>query len=294
MAPYLGSDAAALDAGILPLPSFDESFPHFHEKPQNVSKALDPFTVNSTSGFLPNRLPIKDLPQSFKCLQELLEEVPVLKRDGTPGLLARYELGPLIDAGQVLPDLTDKIDALVVTGTNALDRHVIAALYRDYGFLASSYLLEPCWQTYNERQAAPEQDKDTPPDRGSAEYGLGRPVLPVCIARPLVKLAKILDMHPFISYTSYALYNYYLENEAEGHDDYSNILDPLSSEAGFILTHIHMVALTGPLLKGVIGALEGIDAVKSSKMNETQTKDIKTHLTNVLEVMVRIEDNMVS
>lgn len=67
---------------------------------------------------------------------------------------------------------------------------------------------------------------------------------------------------------SYALYNYYLEDPALGAATYSNLrlirafengLDPKSSEAGFILTHIHMVQETGPLISGAISLLKTIE-----------------------------------
>jgi indoleamine 2,3-dioxygenase len=44
-------------------------------------------------------------------------------------------------------------------------------------FVASSYLLEPCWKVYSNNA-----------DDG---YGLGREVLPKCIAGPLVKCAEM-------------------------------------------------------------------------------------------------------
>ena len=69
-----------------------------------MERSLDPMTVNANTGFLPSRLPIKDLPLKFAPLQKIVEEMPVLKLDGTPGLLATYELGPLIDAGEALVD----------------------------------------------------------------------------------------------------------------------------------------------------------------------------------------------
>lgn len=65
---------------------------------------------------------------------------------------------------------------------------------------------------------------------------------------------------------SYALFNYRLEDPALGLA-YSNLrlirafehgLDPTSSEAGFVLTHIAMVAHSGPLIAGTVAALEGV------------------------------------
>jgi indoleamine 2,3-dioxygenase len=68
---------------------------------------------------------------------------------------------------------------------------------------------------------------------------------------------------------SYALYNYYLEDDKLGTSVYSNLrlvrafehgLDPKSSEAGFILTHIHMVQETGPLISGAVSLLKTIES----------------------------------
>ena len=317
MVPYLGQDSpAGRDDNVFPIPSFTKAFPHFYEDPELLPNSIDPFTVNATTGFLPTKRPVRDLPDVFKPLQKIVADMPVLKLDGTPGMLATYELGPLIDSREALPDLTDEVDALTIPGTSKYDLHTITALFRDYSFLASSYLLEPCWRTWNYRQNRTMNGSDsksasttdngcphTPPS--SPEYGFGRPALPACIARPLVKLAEILAIPPFMSYAaSYALYNYYLQDESKGHEDYSNLrlirafehgLDPKSSEAGFILTHIHMVALTGPLLRGVIEVLDSIDVVRrSSSPTESteQTPRISNALHSVLSTMERIEANM--
>lgn len=71
---------------------------------------------------------------------------------------------------------------------SALTGHV--ALFRDYTFWASAYLLEPCHQHLL---------------RHGDSYGLGRELLPRNIAVPLCKLAARLGMRPFMEYaTSYA------------------------------------------------------------------------------------------
>jgi indoleamine 2,3-dioxygenase len=102
--------------------------------------------------------------------------MPIVKADGTAGLVAKFQLGPLIDSG-ALPDLTSHVDSLR-TDQGEVDLEVMTALFRDYSFLASAYLLEPCWESWS-------KDHD-------AGYGLGRPVLPACIASPLVKAADML------------------------------------------------------------------------------------------------------
>ena len=64
---------------------------------------------------------------------------------------------------------------------------LLAGLYRDYTFLASAYLLEPCYlhksQGMNgEKEGSGQQE---------GEYGLGRQRLPACIARPLARIAEL-------------------------------------------------------------------------------------------------------
>lgn len=105
---------------------------------------------------------------------------------------------------------------------------------------------------------------------------------------------------------SYALYNYYLVDPALGHEEYSNIrlvrafekgLDPKSSEAGFILTHIHMVALTGGLVTGVVDLLGEIEQAKLTHaagdvLSQAQLAQAKSALVQILQVMAAIEENM--
>ena len=151
-----------------------EQFPHVDADPTTLPSTLDPFTITTSTGFMPLRAPRVDLPSNFRALQKLVEDLPVVKADGAPGLLATYELGGAVEKG-ALPDLTDEIDKLVVEdGEHNLED--VTAAFREYAFLASAYLLEPCWERY---------------DQGLEGYGLGRQVLPRCIAGPLVKTAKL-------------------------------------------------------------------------------------------------------
>jgi indoleamine 2,3-dioxygenase len=62
--------------------------------------------------------------------------MPIKTADGSPGLLASCTLGPTVDTE--LPDLTEAIEKYKD------DLPLMNALYRDYSFLASAYLLEPC------------------------------------------------------------------------------------------------------------------------------------------------------
>ena len=119
--------------------------------------------------------PVVDLPQAWAPLVELVQDMPVVKEDGSPGLLASYQLGPKVDIAKALPDLTKEVDNLV-TEDGKPNMALITAVFREYSFLSSAYLLEPCW----ERQS-----------KELVGYGLGRQVLPKEIAGPLVKTAEM-------------------------------------------------------------------------------------------------------
>ena len=151
----------------------EKRFPYVYKDPSTLPHSLDPFTVTTTSGFLPYGTAPTTMPDAFQPLMDLLDRMPVLKLDGTPGLLATYELGPAV---LELPDLTDEIDNMV-TADGSPDLFTISALFRDYSFLASAYLLEPCWENWCKA-----------PDKG---YGLGRDFLPKAVARPMYKCAQL-------------------------------------------------------------------------------------------------------
>ena len=129
--------------------------------------SLPAFMVSTTRGFLPRGNPIVELPEDFAVLESLLQRMPIKKLDGSPGLLATYDLGDAVL--KELPDLSDAIEKY------RDDLIVMNALYRDYSFLASAYLFEPCHERFL---------RDEP-------YGLGRQKLPRSIALPIVKIAEM-------------------------------------------------------------------------------------------------------
>ena len=162
-------------------------FPYVYNDPSTLPHSLDPFTITTTSGFLPYGTAPTTMPDVFQPLMSLLDRMPVLKLDGSPGLLATYELGPAV---LELPDLTDEVDKMV-TADGSPDLFTISALFRDYSFLASAYLLEPCWENWCKA-----------PDNG---YGLGRDFLPKAVARPMYKCAQ-LYVHPSLPFRSLSFY----------------------------------------------------------------------------------------
>ena len=128
---------------------------------------LPAFMVSTSRGFLPRQDPVAKLPLEFEALESILAQMPIKTASGEPGLLAKGTLGDTVL--KELPDFSAAID---------LHRHdlpLMNALYRDYSFLASAYLLEPCHH---------ENIK-------SGNYGLGRDRLPSNIALPITKVAEM-------------------------------------------------------------------------------------------------------
>ncbi|EME80238.1 uncharacterized protein MYCFIDRAFT_56678 [Pseudocercospora fijiensis CIRAD86] len=253
-------------------------FQHIHADPATLPPSLDPFTITTQNGFLPLQTPKVELPSVFAPLQKLCDDMPIEKLDGTPGLLATYKLGPMIDEQKALPDLNHEIDNLIASDGKP-DLTAVSAAFRDYSFLASAYLLEPCWKQWNI----------------DGTYGTGRELLPKEIAGPLVKCAKLLDVPAFLAYAAgYALFNYRFSNSAIGASEYSNLrlirafekgLDPSSSEAGFILTHVDMVKHTGPLIQGAVQMLDAVAA-------DTGSSTVNDAFELLLNTMRVIEDSM--
>ncbi|KAL1958824.1 hypothetical protein VTO42DRAFT_3661 [Malbranchea cinnamomea] len=253
-----------------------EKFPHILGSPATLPHSLDPFTITGSTGFLPFDTPTADLPDVFAPLTSLIARMPVVREDGTPGLLATYEFGPAV---LQLPDLTAEIDRQV-TEDGKPDMFIISALFRDYSFIASAYLLEPCWENW----------KKNP----SGGYGLGRDFLPKAVAGPMYRCAQILDIPPFMSYAvAYSLFNYKLDNPSQGlaYDNLRLIRafekghDPKSSEAGFILTHVYMVKESGALVNGAVRILNAIEAGS----NRTEVNDA---YREILAAMTKIEECM--
>lgn len=220
-----------------PVPSFNVLA---DTRPEDTT--LPPFMASTSRGFLPRADPVVDLPEEFAVLSSILDRMPMVTLSGEPGLLAKGALGDTVKAE--LPDLSAAVEKY------SDNLCIQTALYRDYSFIASAYLLEPCHIAY----------------MAKSPYGLGRQTLPRSIALPLSVCARLAGFQPFMEYAgSYALYNYKLENPDVGMK-YTNLrlirafekgLDPTSSEAGFVLTHVEMVKNSGPLVEGCVRALDG-------------------------------------
>ncbi|KND91682.1 Indoleamine 2,3-dioxygenase 1 [Tolypocladium ophioglossoides CBS 100239] len=239
--------------------------------------SLPAFMVSTTRGFLPRMDPVVTLPKEFDALESILQRMPVKTASGEPGLLAHSKLGEEVDS--TFPDLTEAMDMYKD------NLPLMNALYRDYSFLASAYLLEPCHERFV---------------RGE-EYGLGRQVLPRNISHPIARCAEICGFQPFMEYAgSYALFNYRLENPAAGLE-YSNLrlirafehgLHPESSEAGFVLVHIDMVRNSGPLVAGTVQCLDVASKVTSPLGSVQERASFNEGLSAIVSAMKKINSVM--
>jgi len=147
---------------IDPLPSFEVLR---DTRPDDTT--LPAFMVSTTRGFLPRQEPIVALPKEFDILESLLTRMPIKTLEGTPGLLGTFTLGET-----VLKELPDLTYAIEIYKDNL---PLMNALYRDYSFLASAYLLEPCHERFVNGEG----------------YGLGRQTLPSVIALPISRCAEL-------------------------------------------------------------------------------------------------------
>jgi indoleamine 2,3-dioxygenase len=137
------------------------------DDPRAADTSLPAFMVSTSRGFLPRAEPVVGLPAAFDAVESLLSRMPVKTLSGAPGLLATGDFGDAVQ--RELADLTDDVERYKD------DLPLMNALYRDYSFMASAYLLEPCHQRFI---------------RGEG-YGLAREVLPVQLARPIKRCAEL-------------------------------------------------------------------------------------------------------
>ncbi|EGF81897.1 hypothetical protein BATDEDRAFT_10068 [Batrachochytrium dendrobatidis JAM81] len=232
-------------ASIAARRSFTQYLPSDHLKDPTCPQ----FMVGKENGFLPRQDPLVELPSEFKELESLLQRMPLTTAKGEVGLLAKGEFGKAVAAE--LPEYN--VDHIT-------DSQVLNALYRDYCFATSAYLLEPCDIYFREKK----------------DYGLGRDVLPRNIAVPLAKVSEKLGAKPFLEYTQgYGLYNFTRLDKTKP-IVYGNVrpiryFAGMPSETGFILVHVAMAANSSKQVTHVLGAL---DAVKA---NDRTQFDLELH-----------------
>jgi indoleamine 2,3-dioxygenase len=192
------------------------------------------FEVTIKNGFLPRRAPLPELPSKYRELENLLQRMPIQTKDGEKGLLATGDFGAALENELPLYDVSQETDI-----------HVLSALFRDYTFALSAYLLEPCDLNYKK----------------TFKYGRGREKVPKNLAIPITKVARSLSMRPFMEYaTCYALNNYKVKNNSlpltVDNMELVRSFSGMRSEFGFILTHIAMVRFSPNMVKYTLDVLD--------------------------------------
>ncbi|KAI8811729.1 hypothetical protein BJ742DRAFT_795266 [Cladochytrium replicatum] len=230
-----------------------------------VDETTPQFFVTPANGFLPRQDPLEKLPDSFAALESLLNRMPIDLPDGSHGLLATGKFGAAVEAELPLYEVD-----------HIMDTRLLTALFRDYTFAASAYLLEPCDLRF----------------RQTGEYGIGREVLPKNIAVPLAKVAAKIGARPFMEYAqSYSLFNY-KRNDPSKPLDYDNLslvraFHGTTSEHGFILTHVAMVRHSPGVVKHTL------DILDAAGRSDRQSFDVATRgLLNVMREINRTMDTM--
>ena len=206
------------------------------------------FNVSSSFGFLPEKNPLTVLPNRYKELQSLLDNMPVNLDNGSKGFLAipnRIKIE--VDK---LPNFLTKVE----TETDIL---VIQALYRGYCFLASAFTLELSYQEFVKTK----------------QYGKARQLLPKQVAQPFVVVAKKLDVYPWLDYHyAYSLGNYRFLDESKGFH-WSNLdqcvkFSGTSDESGFIMNHVDINQHSPKLVGSVLNSFKSIEENNNEELNK--------------------------
>lgn len=187
------------------------------------------------NGFLPVDKPLDKLPEQYNIVNELLDNMKLCKEDGY------LKLGILHEKIKTLLPHFDF--------TYIKDKRLLAALHRDYCFLASAYSLEPCHLSLINSE--------------EKKYGEARTNIPPQLAIPLQVLGKKNDIFPWLDYAyGYGLNNAVLKDDCDPkqYDSYTTIrtFNGSNSEEGFINVHVAMVAQSGELLRHQQDCLENI------------------------------------
>jgi len=254
------------------VPLFKRGFSSFTEqwKTPSPKTNVPQFIVGIDNGFLPRQDPLENLPREYKELDDLLNAMPLQLNETNKGLLATGDFGPAIEKELPEYDLT-KIE----------DNRLLTALFRDYTFATSAYLLEPCDIKYLKE----------------GKYGVGRSKLPRNLAVPLDVISKKLGLRPYMEYaTSYALYNYARINPKEGltHENLKLIrqFSGYKSETGFIITHVVMVRYTADLVRKVLESLDAVKAQNREAFNKalSELNEVMNQINGAMETMWATSD----
>ena len=219
----------------------------------------DFFEVNSINGFLPKKSPLLKLPERYKEIQKLIDEMPIKKEDGGDGLLSKK--GAIEQGVESLSNFKDLV-------SKEKDVFIIQALFRAYAFLTSAYLLAPAHFNY----------------LLTKKYGKAHKVLPAQIAEPFVIVSEKLDVYPFLDYHyAYSLGNYVKIDDTKGFE-WENLtmaanFSGMDDERGFIMLHVDINQHSPELVCSVLDFLES-----------NETKSLNNSLRKCLSAMKKINE----
>ena len=211
------------------------------------------FEINAKNGFLPKKQPLKKLPNRYYFLQNLIDDLPILKDDKTPGLLSKK--GSLEENIEKLPNYLEDVE-------KESDPFICQALFRSYAFLSSAYTLAPAHFTYLE----------------TGKYGKANRLLPKQLAQPFVSVSKKLDVYPWLDYHyAYSLGNYSKYNVNKGFN-WENLgmaakFSGMDDERGFIMLHVDINQYSPKLVESVI---EAMDSNNTTQLNKYLTLSVET------------------
>ena len=194
------------------------------------------FSIDPTNGFLPISEPLAVLPERYSEIQILLDNMPIRKPDGNPGLLSfegEFE-------AEVIKITNYK--NLVYTET---DKFVLASVFRAYSFITSAYTLAPAHHTFLK----------------TGKYGKAHDLLPKNIAQPFVAVSEKLEVYPWIDYHyAYSLGNYVKIDKLGGYE-WTNLsmavkFSGMDDERGFIMLHVDINQYSPDMIKSVFAIVD--------------------------------------
>ena len=216
------------------------------------------FEINSKNGFLPIKQPIKKLPDRYSILQSLVDELPILKDDKTPGLLSKE--GGIESSIKKLPNYIENVK-------KESDPFICQALFRSYAFLSSAYTLAPAHFTFLK----------------TGKYGKANTTLPKQLAQPFCSVSKKLDVYPWLDYHyAYSLGNY-SKFDLSGGFNWENLgmaakFSGMDDERGFIMLHVDINQYSPPLVESV------------TKLMNYKNVDLNRYLALSVESMRKINE----
>lgn len=191
----------------------------------------DGFFDLSKNGFLPIKDPLQNLSERYNKLQNLIDNLYVVKDNGNGILSIPNKIEEEINN---LPNYSDIIK-------NENDIFYFQALFRTYTILTSAYTLELSYQEYMK----------------SGNYGKARDFLPSNLSEPLVYVSEKIGAFPWLDYFyAYGPGNY-VKLFSHGGLHWSNLdmackFHGSNDEIGFMMVHVYINELSPLLVKSVM------------------------------------------